>query len=224
MPIYLAIDEVPSVALPDGEIVGMSDSLAGLRAAGFTSPPYRNNRRQQVDETTSAWNQECIPGWYLVSGSVQQAKPLTALERKKAALRSLHVQLHVWADGLDEAARGQPIRRVNAGHQWLFYKHYAAYLIGSGLVNGATYTDDQIIAWAAASATGAADTQSVAQFYAAEPLTGDLADGPIGPMTWVNPATGVKVDLEDSIAIAAVSTVELDDVDLNAGAWIDALT
>lgn len=222
--IHFAIDAVTGIALPDGEIAGMSDSVAGLRAAGFGAATYTGDRLAQVDETTANWNHDCIPGWYLVGGAVQIIRPLDALGRKKRALTNLHERLHAWADGLDRKSRGQPIRRVNAGHQWLFYKHYSAYLIGTNQVDGVTYTDDQIITWANQSMTGAADTRNVAEFYAAEPLTGALADGPTGPMTWVNPATGAKVDLVDSLVVTPESGISIDDIDLADGAWIEELT
>lgn len=204
--IHIAVEDVAGVTAPAGRIVAMAESDAALT--------QRGDRVVTVDPSTNAWDADAQPGWFWTGSAVEQVAEMTDLERLKSAFRSLHVQLHGWADGLDALSRGQLAEVVSAGHDWLYWAHGAAYLIGR---DSTTYTIAQRIAWAGSMATGAADITSPAAFYAS--AAGRVA--PTGPKTWVNPETGAKVNLDSAIDVSGTVPTS---ADLSGGAWIEALT
>ena len=242
--IQFALDAIDSdfpLSGGNGFIVGMGLSVGDLRDQGFSNPPYRGNRIVTIDTGDAGWSDDCQPGWYFTNNSVQPDMPRTSaneqLDNLKRSFRGLHLQLHVWADGLDSLSRGQPIRLVQAGHNWLYYAHYAAYLVGSNLVDGTTFNNLSIaqrITWTIRMAQGAADVASPFEFYQREgsitDTSHDLYNGPTGPATWVNPATGTALNLADSLYAGSstpfvpASTVDISTVNLADGAWIDSLT
>ena len=235
-----AIDNDFTLAARYGHIVGMATSVAGLRAQGFSQSPYSGNRLSTIDTGDAGWNSDCEPGWYQTPNGVQIAQPLTvagqALANKKDVLRGHHNQLHSWADGLQGLSRGQPPRLVAAGQAWLYYAHFASYLIGTNQLVAPfnNLSDAQIIAWANRSGMGAADVTSPFQFYQREGAITDSShafyDGPTGPATWVRPDNATALNLADSLysgstdTFAAIAAVDIMTVDLSNGSWIDALT
>ena len=241
--IHLALDAIDSdftLGATYGRIVGMAMSVAGLRAQGFSQNPYAGNRLSTIEHDAAGFNSNCEPGWYRTPNGVQIARPMTQaardLESLKNALRSLHEQLHGWADGLDALSRGQPARLVQAGHNWLYFAHYAAYLVGTNQIAGTTFNNlsrAQRIAWAGRMAQGAADVTSPFEFYQREGalLTSHpLYDGPASPATWVRPDNATALNLSASLyaasspAFAATAAVDISNVNLSDGGWIDALT
>ena len=240
---HLALDAIDSdftLAARYGEIVGLALSLQGLRDQGFAAGTYTGNRLSTIEHTAAGWNSDCERGWYRTPNGVQAARPMTQaaldLEAIKNAFRAMHGQLHAWADGLDSLARGQPARLVQAGHNWLYFAHYAAYLVGTNQIAGADFASlsgAQRIAWANRVAQGAADVTSPFQFYQREGAIAeghDLYDGPTGPATWVRPDNATALNLASSLhagstpAFAAVAAVDILNVDLSNGGWIDSLT
>ena len=204
-----------------GRIAGWALSLQGLRDQGFAAATYRGNRLSTIEHTDAGWDSDCERGWYRTPDGVQIAQPQTQAAIDLAALqnafRSLHTQLHGWADGLDALARGQPQEAVNTGHDFLFHAHEAAYLIGR---DSTTYSAAQRIAWAGSMATGAADVQSPAQFYQRVREGSGIA-APTTPITWVNPADATKLNLASATAVTGTVPTA---ADLSNGGWIDALT
>ena len=235
-----AIDSDFTLATGYGHIVGMGLSLQSLRNQGFRSGMYRGDRLSTIDTSSAGWNSDCTPGWYRTPTGVQIARPMTAaavaLEARKNAYRALHTQLHAWADGLDALARGQPVRLVNAGHQWLYFAHYSAYLIGTGQVAGSDFSNlsgAQEIAWANRTAQGAADVTSPFEFYQREGAIASahaLYNGPTGPAVWVRPDNATALNLANSLhatsspAFAPVGSVDISTINLSDGGWINALT
>ena len=240
---HLALDAIDSdftLAATYGEIVGIALSLQGLRDQGFAAATYTGNRLSTIEHTDAGWNADCEPGWYRTPNGVQIARPLTQadinLEAIKVAFRALHTQLHVWADGLDSLARGQEVRLVQAGHNWLYYAHYGAYLVGSNLLRGGAFnnlSDAQRIAWANRMAQGAADVTSPFEFYQREGAITDTShvyyNGPTAPASWVNPSTGVALNLADSLGGLSsprfwpMQTVDIMNVNLANGGWIESI-
>ena len=121
MTIHLAVDAVPGVALPDGLIAGQSDSLAGLRAAGFGDPPYAGNRLVQVDEATSRWHRDCIPGqWYVVDGAVTPTRPVGDVGQFNVDVKRFQgVYTQADLDLQELLVWERTDRREVAGHSWV---------------------------------------------------------------------------------------------------------
>ena len=242
--VHFALDAIDSdftLANGWGYIAGMALSVQGLRDQGFGAGTYTGNRLSTIEHDAAGYNSDCQPTWYRSPTGVQSARPMTAaataLAAKKGALRGLHGGLHGWAHGIDALARGQPPRLVTAGHAWLYYKHFAAYLVGTNQLVSPfdNLTDAQIIAWANRSAMGAADVTSPFQFYQREGAITDTSNpfynGPTGPATWVRPDNAAALNLANSLgatsspdAFAAADGVDISVVDLTTGSWIDALT
>ena len=241
--IHFALDAVDSdftLATGYGYIAGMSMTLAGLRAQGFGANPYAGNRLSTIDTSAAGWNNDCEPGWYRIPNGVQFARPMTtaaiALAAKKGALRAHHNQLHGWDDGILALRTGQPPRLVTAGGAWLYYAHFAAYLVGTDQLVSPfnNLSDAQIIAWANRSGQGALDVTSPFQFYQREGAITDTShpfyNGPTGPATWVRPDNATALNLANSLhaasspdAFVAADGVDISVVDLTTGSWIDDL-
>ena len=230
MTIHLAVDSVAGVALPNGEIVGIAETAQGLVDQGFSASTYTGNRVSTIDETdSSVWDNDCVPGWYLVGGEVQFNVPVSDLERLKAAYRRLHRQLNDWADGLDALSRGQPVAKVQSGHDWLYYAKYAAYLFANNLTstsNGGTAQNPRSvnvrIGWAGALAQGALGVTSPAQFYA-DP---NEPNPPTNPISWRNVTSPYAArSLANALDIWPAATApDVDTIDLATGSWINSLT
>ena len=240
--IHFALDRIDGFTLAAryGHIVGMALSVQGLRDQGFIAATYTGNRLSTIEHDASGFNSDCQPGWYRTPTGVQIARPMTQaaidLQAKQNALRGLHTGLHGWADGLDTLSRGQPPRLVTAGHAWLYFKHFAAYLVGTNQLVSPfnNLSDAKIIAWANRSAQGALDVTSPFQFYQREGSITDTShmfyNGPTAPATWVRPDNATALNLASSLSsgsstvFEAAAGVDISVVDLTTGSWIDALT
>ena len=242
--IHFALDAIDSdftLAARYGHIVGMALSVQGLRDQGFRGGTYTGNRLSTIEHDAAGFSADCEPGWYRAPTGVQIARPRTQaaidLEAIKVAFRGLHTQLHGWADGLDALARGQPPRLVTAGHAWLYFAHFSAYLVGTNQIAGSDFANlsgAQRIAWAGRMAQGAADVTSPFQFYQREGAITDTShvfyNGPTGPATWVRPDNATALNLADALhasstpAFAAAGGVDILNVDLSNGGWIESIT
>ena len=242
--IHFALDAIDSdftLAANYGRIVGMAMKLQGLRDQGFGTGTYTGNRLSTIDTSTVGYNSSCEPNWYRTPTGVQIARPMTQadinLESIKSAFRGLHTQLHAWADGLDALSRGQPARLVSAGHNWLYYAHFAAYLVGTNQISGTIFNNlsrAQRIAWANRTAQGAADVTSPFQFYQREgaisPDTHPLYNGPTEPAVWVRPDNATALNLASALhsgtspAFSPIAAVDIMTINLSDGGWIEALT
>lgn len=224
MTIYVAVDAVTGVALPDGRVAGHHDSLAGLRAAGYSADPYSaaNNRLVEIDETTNAWNNDCEIGWGIVSGAVQRNLPLTALEQVQAHFRHLHgigEQLSVKLSRQAEAGWHSP-ELVNKGRAWIYHAlHEAAYMVGLNT----TFSHAVKARWAI---TGAAVAAAILEEENAETLYNSVEgeSSPTGPVLLVDPATGSRLTFATAAAItpsAGGYPAKPNNSDLGNGAWIN---
>ena len=242
--IHFALDAIDSdftLASNYGHIVGQALSVQGLRNQGFDATTYTGNRLSSIEHTDAGYNADCEPGWYRTPDGVQIARPMTQaardLEALKSAFRGLHNQLHNWADGLDALGRGQPFRLVNAGHNWLYYAHYASYLIANNQIAGPDFNNlsaAQRIAWANRTAQGAADVTSPFQFYQREGAIPEantaLYNGPQEPTVWVRPNDATALNLANALystttpVFAPIAAADISNVDLTTGSWIEALT
>ena len=242
--IHFALDAIDSdftLAARYGHIVGMALSVQGLRDQGFVAATYTGNRLSTIEHDAAGFSADCEPGWYRSPNGVQIARPMTQatidLEAIKVAFRGLHTQLHAWADGLDAQSRGQPVRLVQAGHNWLYFAHFSAYLVGTNQIAGSDFANlsgAQRIAWAGRMAQGAADVTSPFQFYQREGAITDTShvfyNGPTGPATWVRPDNATALNLADALhasstpAFAAAGGVDILNVDLSNGGWIESIT
>ena len=228
MTVYLAIDPVAGIDLPDGRIHALDETTTALAAQGVDLSVYAGDRRAALDETDSnVWTNDCVPGWYYVDGAVQVNPPRTDTQRLQDGAWFIQNQLAAWADGLDSLRRGQPIAKVESGHDWLYYKKQAVYLV---MTNQSSASDggaavvrsiDDRVGWARASAFGAAGVASPAQFYAdpSEP------NPPTFPITWrelASPFTAVTLTNRIRIYPAA-GAPDFNTVDLAGGTWINSL-
>ena len=142
----------------------------------------------------------------------------------KAAARGCHAQLLVWARALAEEGVGHPSTDVALGHDFLFRGHQALYII----MNRDTYTVSQKATYCQMVARGALDITSPFTFFQkVHTLT-----TPNIPIAWVNPSTGARVNLSESVTLSGPGTGNLnllesdipDTIHLTGGEWIDDLT
>jgi len=96
MTIYLALDYISaSFDLPNGEIVAINRTTAGLEAAGYgTAQGYTGNRRRSIDETSADWDINCEPGWYYLHTG-HTPKVMADLPRTAAQQRADQVALDI---------------------------------------------------------------------------------------------------------------------------------
>lgn len=209
MTYYLGIDAIDGFTVPNNgliQAVGTTNAelTAALTARGLTPAQYtttsNTKRRTTIDETDDdVWTDDCEPGWFLVSGAVQRAKPLTPIENMQVAFVAFLAQCDAWAIGLDEQAAGQPASRVAIGHDYLWRARGGAYL----LLRDTALTAAERTAWAQQAIMGAADITSVASFY-----LHFRGEGAANWLSWVeidrtaNPKTFTRVNLQNSITIS----------------------
>lgn len=198
MTIHLAIDPLTGIALPTGRIRLHTDqgdaaltTLLGSDASQYTTA---NQRRQTVDETDDdKWTNDCVPGWYIVAGAVQQARPQTPIEAMRAAFQGFHDALNGATQRLAEAAAWHPQSLVNEAHQWIYWAgHMAAYQVA----HNTALTIARRTTWANNStaivnaATGDTLYDSI-----------DAANEPTAPVGVVNPANGQTVGFSSPVAL-----------------------
>ena len=168
--------------------------------------------------------------------------PTTDAGRLKAAARVLHQRLAVLAEGLDGVDVFWPVADVSLAHDMLAYARRGV----RGVVLSPAWTTRQKITFMEEMAHGAADVTSPGEFFerieegtdfvspadrAADPVIAD------GRVLWVNPDTGLRVNLDqwvDGAVAASVTTnsptvlsrmaAETDDLtDYIGGAWINSI-
>lgn len=207
--IHLAIDAEAGLTLPAGQIVGLSDSLQGLRDAGFSNSPYNGNRRTTIDDAASGWNSDVVPGWMLrsrTSATVYELGPNVAisdLEDMRNAIRDLQAQVIAWSRELNDRAVGQPRAKVRQGHDRLYSGLCATYLN----CRNTTYSAANRKAYANLMRFGALDITKVDDFYTED--TGSFAEPPNRGestaewYTWVNITANPieRVNLVNSVRV-----------------------
>ena len=220
MALSLAIDQTNGLSLPDGRVAGINATTQGLRAAGFPADPYAGNRLASIDETdSSVWSDNCVPGWYYISGAVQEDEPTTDVYQCQVEFHKLCDQFQAWVADLDRLAPGQLASKVAFGHNALRSAMGAAYLVATNQVNGATYTLTARRQWANSMRMGAADVTSALEFYANFSATMDYPDG---WHAWVNPtAPTTRLSLSSTVQFTPASSVDPGTRDLTDHSWID---
>ena len=193
--IHLAIDEVTGLTLPFGQIKGLSDSLQGLRDAGFGADPYTGNRITTADDAAAGWDDDVTVGWYLTAANTVAAYvPPTELQDLQDAIRGFQAQVRVWYAAVNELGVGQPAERVTDGRRRLYEALGAVYVYCTN--TGNSQTNRKL--FATNMTFGALGITKADDFYAADVpiLTGDEPErmtGPNMPSTapswhcWVNP-------------------------------------
>ena len=124
MTVRLALDAIEGHALAAGGtgiVVGINGTLAGLRAAGFTTAKgYTGVRRQDIDETDAdKFPADATVGWYLHGGKLQFARPRTFAEQ--VAFDILGFQNSVLREERDiERIKAQEALapHTDSGHLW----------------------------------------------------------------------------------------------------------
>lgn len=227
MTIYVALDSIDGQTLPTGRIVGINRTVAGLTAAGFAAPTYTtgNNRVVAIDETDDAvWDNDCVPGWFLVGGVVQFTTPVTDLEGLREDIRAAQAQIKAWAVGLDAPAVGQPLAKVQQGHARLYSGLGALYIV----CTDATRTIPYRKAYAGLLRQGAADVIKPEQFYSLdtgsfdEPERGDSA---IDWWSWVSAPDAPGVPARENIGSNTVIRGNVPAaVQLIGDDWVTGLT
>ena len=217
MTVHFAIDQVQGLTLPNGEIVGMSDSLTTLRANGFAAGTYTGNRLAQIEESDSGWNPNCVPrltdsgtgetinnGWYWVNNAVS-AGFVTDLDDLKDALYAWQRQVIGWTEALQTHGVAQPPAKEAQGRARLLSACGYLYLIcrnsSHSLANRKILTANMT--------TGAQDIRKVDDFYGTDtvnfPPSDSNSHNTFGTSSrwhaWVNIATpATKIRLSDTQA------------------------
>ena len=217
--VHLAIDR-NGLAAPDGVIAGMSDSLQGLRDAGYAATTYAGDRLGTIDTTDDTkWNVDCQVGWYWVSGAVQRSAPTTELDLLK---NDIHAMLDTGDAVRREISRlvegaGQDNAKAVQAHQWMWRARGGSYLVGQD--RGLTVAQRR--AWAQANRLGPTDvtgsslTERVLNYF--------THFGGVSPTSWLTfarPADAVRSTLAGAYAVDGTIA---DTVDLVDRAWVDAI-
>jgi len=228
MTIYLAIDPVTGTALPDGEIVGIAETVAGLRAQGFANNPYStsNQRRPSIDETdSSVWDNDCVPGWYYVGSAVQIDPPMSALETMKQRYRRVNEAAERLSEKLAvrAAAGWHSPALVVKGNAWLYHAAFeASYLIALNPdLSNAEKTRFAVGGLAILNSI-LAENDSETLYNSIEPL-----DAPEGPKMVVNLQTGAPIAFSAAQAILPGSNGYLSaptSAQLGNGSWVERIT
>lgn len=154
----------------------------------------------------------------------------TLAKKKAAAWRSIYA-LRAWHGQLKEEGVSHPASEGATGHDFLVYDSWGVYLI----FHSAYYSDDQIIAWANANASGASDCTNARQFYEkVHDLLANQKPSANTPLIFAAPSNATRFTLSgivngSSLEFAKTSiwgstTLDLSDTDIMSGAWIDDLT
>ena len=116
---HLALDRAGQTA-PDGLVVGMADSVADLRAAGFAAAAYTGTRLAQVDTAdANAWNADAQPGWYWISGATVRTPPVAPADQVAADVLLLQAAVNREAEDLERIlAREAMSPHTDSGHKW----------------------------------------------------------------------------------------------------------
>ncbi|MYD93350.1 MAG: hypothetical protein F4Y02_06600 [Chloroflexi bacterium] len=204
MTVHVALDAVTGLALPDGIVVGTARAVAQLRAAGFTTAAgytAANNRLVDLDETDDAvWDNDCEPGWYLVSGVVMSS-PNTPLFVMRRAMERFTAALDDASARLNAAAPRHPQTLVQETHQWIFF---GGYLAAFQVAHNTTISQANRARWANASA-------AIVEAANGDTLY-DIIDGvsvPTSAVGVVDPSTGLPAGGSIAAGFMAAHRVDL---------------
>lgn len=225
--IHLAMDAETGLALPLGTIKGLSESVQGLRDAGFAADPYTGTRLTTIDDTAAGWNHDVQPGWKLLTRASATAYtlgaviPPTDLDDLQDAIKAFQAQVVAWSRDLIHRGVAQPRAKVEQGHDRLYSALGAVYLVA----RNASHTAANRKIWVANLTTGAQDIRKVDDFYSSD--TGSFAEPPARGTAgdwyaWVNIANpSVKLALTSSVAVTGIIPANVDLLDPD---WVDAIT
>ena len=151
-------------------------------------------------------------------------EPSEDIDQIKNAAYGLYAQLAQWQQGLDAEAPFHPTSDVQLGHDFLAYAYWGAYHV----VRASTYTKDQKVTFCEEMAKGAADVTTPFTFFEKAHEITD-AQKPGGAVVWVNPSTGVRMNLSAAEAYSATlfttlrADRDLSSTQISDAAWIEAL-
>lgn len=116
---HLALDRAGQTA-PDGLIVGMADSVAELRTAGFAAGTYTGTRLAQVDTTdANAWSADAQPGWYWISGATVRTPPVAPADQVTADILRFQAAVDREAEDLEKVLAKEALSpHTDSGHLW----------------------------------------------------------------------------------------------------------
>jgi len=119
---YLALDRITGYSAPTGRIVGLNQTLPGLRAAGFAGTTYRGTRLVDVDESDStAWDPNCTIGWFWQDGAVSQSLTANASDQLAldiAVFKGIFESVEA-SDFQQLLAREKVDTVLDSGHSWV---------------------------------------------------------------------------------------------------------
>lgn len=217
-------------------VAGFTEASAG---AGPPTPPSGFAYYTYAAVAGAAGNTAIFQGGTFdgttYAAPASQLPDMTPLGMMRSAARAMHRQLLDWATQLQIEGMGHPADQVALGHTYLARAHEGAYLVLHNHRQATDSSGNALADWTVAQRTtfcnqmgqGAADVDSPFAFFTAMQMAGGLIDTPTGPVVWVNPSTGSRVDLERAVEETR-SEVYLDASMLPAssiisGDWIDAI-
>lgn len=163
---------------------------------------------------------------------------ISDLQKQKNACYLLLGAFAEWARQLNAEGVAHPASETQIGHDFLVYAHWGLYHVmvnhpeSPGNSNGITKA--QKAAWAQTMAQGAADCTTAREFFEqVHSLTSAQTPGADTPVMWVNPSDAVRWNLADIVSNSATEfaktiwdgvTLDVSNVDIRGGAWIESLT
>ena len=161
-------------------------------------------------------------GWFLTeAGEIVSQLPLSELEDVRATLWTTHGQLITWSGILVVEAITHSAAEAAIGHNILAYGHGGLYRIAER--TDLTLAEKKVIFQQAA--IGASDVTNAAQFF--ERVHSIANAVLVGPLSWVNPSTGVRIPFSDipGSHTEYFNTIEMPiSVNMSGGLWIDRWT
>lgn len=142
------------------------------------------------------------------------------IDNLREAAFEMRDQLLRWTTEIELAGRAQPDDAVRKGHTFLYQAHRGAYLT----LRDTMFTIDQRITFCEQMARGAENVTSPAEFF---PKANNIPS-PTGPIVWVNPATGIRLNLGHAVtfsdtafnSLTPAETGALAEVNFAASDWV----
>ena len=162
--------------------------------------------------------------------------PTTDAARLKAAARVLHQRLTVLAEGLDRVSTFWPAADVALGHNMIAYAHRGV----RGVVLSGAWTVGGKLVFMTQTGAGPLDVASPGEFFERIEEEAGFADPALRAdprVLWVNPDTGIRVNLDqwvdeavdyndegNTTTVRSRMAAETDDLtDYIGGAWINSI-
>ena len=190
---------------------GIFRTQAEANARALDSPDFVAS-----PEETNAEARDAEPGqFYLDDRSIKTGRDDSDTVRLQDAARALQLWLIDLASELAVQGYTWPRIAVEKAHDFVYEALRAAWII----MRNAVYTVAQRITWAEQMTMGSTDFSTANEFY----LKVVTLNAPTNPNTWVHPETGVRVSLEDSLALSGAGTMEVRGLNL-MGSVVPATT